>query len=77
MTGQRPLAAYGWAVADRYGNDVLAGDWRRPKNGRTVEVDIEAGEVGLPAGRVLCAERAVIEDLGEDEDRAVAFGPEP
>jgi len=32
-------------VADRYGNDVLAGDWRKPKNGRTVEVEIEKGMV--------------------------------
>ena len=32
-------------MADRYGNDVLAGDWRKPKNGRTVEVEIEKGMV--------------------------------
>jgi len=32
-------------VADRYGNDVLSGDWRKPKNGRTVEVEIEKGMV--------------------------------
>ena len=32
-------------MADRYGNDVLSGDWRKPKNGRTVEVEIEKGMV--------------------------------
>ncbi|TDD28254.1 DUF3097 domain-containing protein [Kribbella turkmenica] len=32
-------------MADRYGNDVLAGDWRRPRNGRTVEVELEKGMV--------------------------------
>ena len=36
---------YGCPVADRYGNDVLAGDWRKPKNGRTVEVELEKGMV--------------------------------
>jgi len=39
------VGEYGWAVADRYGNDVLSGDWRKPKNGRTVEVEIEKGMV--------------------------------
>ena len=38
-------SAYGWAVADRYGNDVLSGDWRKPKNGRTVDLVIEKGLV--------------------------------
>ncbi|MEU8225878.1 DUF3097 domain-containing protein [Kribbella sp. NPDC048915] len=41
----RSGTAYGCPVADRYGNDVLAGDWRKPKNGRTVEVEIEKGMV--------------------------------
>lgn len=33
------------AVADRYGDDVLAGDWRKPKNGRTVELEVSKGLV--------------------------------
>ncbi|MEU4393106.1 DUF3097 domain-containing protein [Kribbella sp. NPDC023855] len=32
-------------MADRYGKDVLAGDWRKPKNGRTVDLVIEKGLV--------------------------------
>ncbi|WP_328321608.1 DUF3097 domain-containing protein [Kribbella sp. NBC_00382] len=43
--GKGVLSAYGWGVADRYGRDVLAGDWRKPKNGRTVDLVIEKGLV--------------------------------
>lgn len=32
-------------MTDRYGSDVLAGDWRRPKNGRAVETPAELGSV--------------------------------
>jgi hypothetical protein len=32
-------------VTDRYGSDVLAGDWKRPKNGRTVDLEISYGLV--------------------------------
>ena len=32
-------------VADRYGTDVLAGDWRKPKRGRAVETPAELGVV--------------------------------
>jgi hypothetical protein len=32
-------------VTDRYGQDVLATDWRRPKNGRAVEAPAEIGAV--------------------------------
>jgi hypothetical protein len=32
-------------VSDRYGSDVLSEDWRKPKNGRTVEVELAAGMV--------------------------------
>jgi len=32
-------------VADRYGTDVLAGDWRKPKRGRAVETPAEYGAV--------------------------------
>ena len=30
---------------DRYGSDVLAGDWRAPSRGRAVEVEAESGQV--------------------------------
>jgi hypothetical protein len=32
-------------VSDRYGSDVLAGDWKRPRNGRTVDLEISYGLV--------------------------------
>jgi hypothetical protein len=32
-------------VTDRYGTDVLAGDWRAPKGGRSTEVQAETGLV--------------------------------
>jgi len=32
-------------MADRYGSDVLAGDWRKPKRGRAVETPAEIGAV--------------------------------
>lgn len=32
-------------MSDRYGSDVLAGDWKRPKNGRTVDLEISYGLV--------------------------------
>jgi len=32
-------------VTDRYGGDVLGGDWRRPPRGRSVELAAEAGTV--------------------------------
>lgn len=32
-------------MSDRYGSDVLAGDWNRPKNGRTVDLEISYGMV--------------------------------
>jgi Protein of unknown function (DUF3097) len=33
------------SVADRYGTDVLAGDWKVPRNGRAVEAHAELGAV--------------------------------
>jgi len=33
------------AVTDRYGDDVLGGDWRRPPRGRSVELPAERGTV--------------------------------
>ena len=40
---------------DRYGTDVLSGDWRVPKNGRATEVPTEIGMVveGLTTAPVL------------------------
>ncbi|MFD4327680.1 DUF3097 domain-containing protein [Nocardioides sp. NPDC058538] len=32
-------------MSDRYGSDVLAGDWKKPKNGRAVETPAELGAV--------------------------------
>ena len=32
-------------MTDRYGSDVLAGDWNKPKNGRTVDLEISYGLV--------------------------------
>ncbi len=32
-------------MSDRYGTDVLAGDWKTPKNGRAVEAPAEIGAV--------------------------------
>jgi len=32
-------------VSDRYGTDVLSGDWRKPKRGRAVEAPAEIGAV--------------------------------
>ncbi len=32
-------------MTDRYGSDVLSGDWRKPKNGRTVDLEISYGLV--------------------------------
>ncbi len=32
-------------MTDRYGTDVLAGDWKQPKNGRAVEAPAEIGAV--------------------------------
>jgi Protein of unknown function (DUF3097) len=31
---------YGVVVSDRYGSDVLAGEWRRPRKARPIEVDL-------------------------------------
>ncbi len=33
------------SMADRYGTDVLSGDWRAPKNGRATEAPAEIGAV--------------------------------
>ena len=40
-----PVGASLAAVVDRYGDDVLEGDWRRPPRGRSTEVAAERGTV--------------------------------
>ena len=40
-----PVRASLAAVVDRYGDDVLEGDWRRPPRGRSTEVAAERGTV--------------------------------
>lgn len=32
-------------MADRYGSDVLSGDWRKPPRGRTTDLPVELGQV--------------------------------
>jgi hypothetical protein len=57
---------------DRYGGDVLAGDWRAPKNGRTQTVDATVGEVVEEVMTGWCGEIVRVDrDLGtvDLEDR--------
>ena len=50
---------------DRYGSDVLADDWRTPKNGRAVEVDADLGLVVEEVTTDWCGEIVKVErDLG-------------
>jgi hypothetical protein len=70
-------------MPDRYGVDVLAGDWRKPPRGHSVEVVAERGMVVEDATTGFVGEIMVIEkDLGmmvlEDRRltrRAFPFGP--
>ena len=51
--------------ADRYGSDVLATDWRAPRNGRAVEIDADLGLVVEEVGRDWVGEIVQVErDLG-------------
>ena len=51
--------------ADRYGSDVLASDWRSPRNGRAVEIDADLGLVVEEVGRDWVGEIVKVErDLG-------------
>ena len=43
-------------MVDRYGSDVLAGDWRTPARGRTVDVPAALGEVVEEVGTGFCGE---------------------
>lgn len=55
----------GFCMADRYGTDVLSGDWRRPPRGRSVEVVAERGMVVEDATTGFVGEIMVVEkDLG-------------
>ncbi len=59
-------------MADRYGPDVLSGDWRRPPRGRSSDVVAERGLVVEEAVTGFCGEIMRVErDLGtvELEDR--------
>ncbi|MCD9197324.1 DUF3097 domain-containing protein [Aeromicrobium wangtongii] len=52
-------------MADRYGSDVLSGDWKKPKRGRSEEVVVERGMVVEDATTGFCGEVMVVEkDLG-------------
>jgi hypothetical protein len=52
-------------MVDRYGNDVLSGDWNKPKRGRSEEVVVERGMVVEDATTGFCGEvMAVEKDLG-------------
>ncbi|MGA8988146.1 DUF3097 domain-containing protein [Aeromicrobium sp.] len=70
-------------MVDRYGSDVLSGDWKKPPRGRTVDVVVEHGMVVEDATTGFCGEIMVIEkDLGmmilEDRRlvrRSFPFGP--
>ncbi|HSS67930.1 MAG TPA: DUF3097 domain-containing protein [Nocardioidaceae bacterium] len=59
-------------ATDRYGSDVLAGDWRVPKNGRTQPVEATVGDVVEEVMTGWCGEIVRIDrDLGtlDLEDR--------
>jgi len=50
---------------DRYGSDVLAADWRTPKNGRAVALDADLGLVVEEVSTDWCGEIVKVErDLG-------------
>jgi hypothetical protein len=51
--------------ADRYGSDVLATDWRKPKNGRSIEMSADLGLVVEEVQTDFCGEIVKVErDLG-------------
>jgi hypothetical protein len=59
-------------MADRYGNDVLSGDWRKPRRGRTVEHPADLGLVVEDATSGFCGEVVKVENgLVVLEDRAL------
>jgi hypothetical protein len=52
------------AVVDRYGDDVLGGDWRRPPRGRSTEVAAESGTVVEDAETGWCGAVVRVEKAG-------------
>ena len=46
---------------DRYGSDVLASDWRTPKNGRATEIDADLGLVVEEVTTDWCGEIVKVE----------------
>ncbi len=70
-------------MADRYGSDVLSGDWRRPPRGRTTQATADLGIVVEEVSTGFCGEVVRVErDLGtlqlEDRHgrrRAFPLGP--
>lgn len=68
-------------MADRYGSDVLSGDWRKPKRGRTVDQPATTGLVVEEAVTGFCGEIVRVENgivLLEDrhlKQRAFPLGP--
>ena len=61
---------------DRYGSDVLSGDWRRPRNGRAVEVPATKGEVVEEVETDFCGEIVQVDrDLNTSPSRTgAAYG---
>jgi hypothetical protein len=52
-------------MVDRYGNDVLSGDWKKPPRGRSEEIVVERGMIVEDATTGFCGEvMAVEKDLG-------------
>ncbi len=49
-------------MADRYGPDVLSGDWREPRNGRTVDHPADLGLVVEDAQTGFCGELVMLEN---------------
>ncbi|MEH3033824.1 MAG: DUF3097 domain-containing protein [Aeromicrobium erythreum] len=49
-------------MVDRYGRDVLAGDWNRPARGRTVDQPADAGLVVEDATSGFCGEIMTVEN---------------
>ena len=55
---------------DRYGNDVLSGDWSRPPRGRSEDAVAERGLVVEEAVTGFCGEIMRVERLGQPRQNA-------
>lgn len=75
------MNSYGDSSGDRYGNDVLSTDWRKPRNGRTVEVEAELDMVVEDpsndfVGAIVDLERdAVVLENRFGKRRSYPYGP--